>query len=70
MAYNAGPKAVIRYGGIPPYGETQHYVVKVLRAWDQLKSAVHIPVVREEVAVADVAHGADVDYWVNRASSR
>ena len=40
--YNAGPGAVVRYGGVPPYAETQHYVVKVLRVYQQLYRTVGV----------------------------
>lgn len=36
-AYNAGPNAVKKYGGIPPYAETQNYVKSVLSKYDRIK---------------------------------
>jgi hypothetical protein len=36
-AYNAGPEAVDRYHGVPPYRETRVYVARVIRGFNHLK---------------------------------
>jgi Transglycosylase SLT domain len=35
-AYNAGPGAVSKFGGIPPFRETQNYVATILGRWRSL----------------------------------
>ncbi len=37
-AYNAGSKAVEKFGGIPPFAETRDYVRQVLRYYDSYRS--------------------------------
>jgi soluble lytic murein transglycosylase-like protein len=37
-AYNAGPGAVEKYSGVPPYAETQNYVQNVLASYEKYKA--------------------------------
>jgi soluble lytic murein transglycosylase-like protein len=39
-AYNAGPGAVEKYNGVPPYAETQNYVQNVLASFAKYKAQV------------------------------
>jgi soluble lytic murein transglycosylase-like protein len=53
-AYNAGPKRVEQYGGVPPYYETRAYVASIVRDFNRKKLA------QQKAAKANLAPPAKV----------
>lgn len=39
-AYNAGPHAVLKYGGIPPFNETQNYVKNIMANYGKTENNI------------------------------
>ncbi|HTW83943.1 MAG TPA: lytic transglycosylase domain-containing protein [Candidatus Sulfotelmatobacter sp.] len=54
-SYNAGPYAVDRYHGVPPYRQTQDYVRRVLAQWQRFSTLLDAP---SERAVATLVNRA------------
>jgi len=59
-SYNAGPAAVARYNGVPPYRETQAYVRTVMQRWTRLAAVLDAPASHDRgtLALSARAHSA------------
>ncbi|HEY7421447.1 MAG TPA: transglycosylase SLT domain-containing protein [Gaiellaceae bacterium] len=60
-AYNAGPGAVEKYGGVPPYAETQAYVRNVLGSSKQRKTSSGPPSLLAPPATVGAPSSSGVD---------
>jgi soluble lytic murein transglycosylase-like protein len=56
-AYNAGPKRVDQYRGVPPYYETQSYIARIIRDFNRRKIAENPALARKTTAARSTTAG-------------
>jgi hypothetical protein len=66
-AYNAGPRRVEQYGGVPPYYETKAYVARIVRDFNKKKLAAKTAVT--EKSTVNKTTGTQVPAAKSRKSS-
>ncbi|WP_299592930.1 lytic transglycosylase domain-containing protein [uncultured Tateyamaria sp.] len=75
-AYNAGPGAVQKYGGIPPFEETQNYVVRISGFYNKYAatmSGVDMAgtLTPQELAIAETSNIADAGmHYANHSATQ
>jgi soluble lytic murein transglycosylase-like protein len=52
-AYNAGPKRVDQYHGVPPYNETQAYISRIIRDFNRQKIAKNPSLAKKQTPAAN-----------------